>query len=138
VREILAAAAPHARLPENDPGLPPGTRILLVAMEQEALESRGVSPTMALATMESRLLSNAPKLVAALQGEVAKRTETAVEELPMAEIRPGMVLVDDVRGRNGLLLVARGQVVSAGLLARLQAMGVVTQLRVVVPLGLDA
>jgi CheY-like chemotaxis protein len=137
VREILAAAAPHVRLPEHDPGLPPGARILLVAMEQEALESRGASPAMALATLESRLVSQAPKLLAALQAEVADRTATTIQELELADIQPGMVLADDVRGRNGVLLVARGHAVSAGLLARLQGMGVTGRLRMAVSLGLE-
>jgi len=75
------------------------------------------------------------RLLEALGRTVAERTAASIQQLPIGQLRAGMVLAEDVRSRTGVLLVARGQTVSAGLLARLLnlAQTVKEPLRVVVP-----
>lgn len=133
VREILAGLArpPSGR----GTAAPAGVAVLRLAMEVEALEAGGISPAEALAVVEARPGPHPPHLLAALREDVKRRTATTVAELPLAEVKPGMQLAGDVRGRNGILLVARGQTVSAGLLARLQGMGVREKVQVVVAVG---
>jgi CheY-like chemotaxis protein len=133
VREILAGL--ERATPAPAAAAPAGVAILRLAMEVESLEAGGISPAEALAIVEARPGPHPPGLLAALREDVKRRTATTVAELPLGEVKPGMLLAGDVRGRKGVLLVARGQTVSAGLLARLQGMGVREKVQVVVAAG---
>jgi response regulator RpfG family c-di-GMP phosphodiesterase len=143
VREILKAVA---RRPTGTPrstaeaeSMPIGAQLLSLAAELDALEVGGMLPVEALAVLEQRFL-HAPRLVEALRGDVAARTATTVREVMLHEIRPGMVLAADVRSRAGVLLVARGHTVSAGLQAKLMNLNpqVAEPIRVVAASGADA
>jgi response regulator RpfG family c-di-GMP phosphodiesterase len=144
VLELLACARrsfePMAGEPKgrNGDDLPLGARILRLATDYEELEARGDPSSKGMATLESRAGVYDPALLEAL-GEVTG-TETAsarVEELALDEIEPGMILVDDMRGRDGRLLLARGREVTREVVARLQnltARDRVDHVRVSVPI----
>jgi hypothetical protein len=51
-----------------------------------------------------------------------KAASQGLNEIGLAAVRPGMFLVQDVMSSTGLLLVARGHEVTAGLLYRLRNM----------------
>jgi hypothetical protein len=127
VREILAAQT--WRYDGNDAPLrsargdaiPLGARMLKLAMAFDALESSGLAVEQAFGSIEADEGAYDPKLVHALRRAVAPGRGVAdVRELPVQALRPGMVLVDDVRSRTGTLLVARGLAVSAGLVERMK------------------
>jgi len=143
VREILANQARRFDGADDPPGrakaapLPLGARLLKLAEDLDALESSGVELAQALATLQDRRGAYDPSLLAALADEVRERTASEVCDLPIAEVKPGMVLAADVWTKAGVLLVARGYTVSPGLVARLQTMAptVKEPLRVVVARG---
>ncbi len=120
VREILAAQAE----PYNRPGGPPplGARLLRLAGDFDALEAAGLSSTEALGALATRTGQYDLDLVAALREEVQERAALVLREVPLALVKPGMVLATDLRSRAGVLLVARGHAVSPTLLAKLQSM----------------
>ena len=64
-----------------------------------------------------------------------KKAGATIFDLNLAQMKPGMVLVEDVRNRAGVLLVARGYTVSQGLLARLQNLAptIKEPIKVIVP-----
>lgn len=88
---------------------PVGARVLKIAMDFEALESRVSSPQRALDTMRSRAGQYDPEMFATfceLMGDAEQRCE--VRELPVSELRPGMILSEDVKTRLGAVFVPRG------------------------------
>ena len=137
VREILAvvarrgAAGPGAASPVERPL---GARLLELALELDRLEGSGLSAQEAIAVIQARPGQHERRHLEALAAEVADRTATEIREVPLAGLLPGMVLAEDLRARTGLLLVARGHTVSAGMLSRLQGLaGVREPVRVVTP-----
>ena len=72
----------------------------------------------------------AQALGAADQGEVVK-------ELTLREVMPGMIFAEDVRGKNGNMLIARGQEVTPNLAERIRNMAatanVIEPVRVLMP-----
>ncbi len=106
-------------------------------MDLDTLEASGASSAEALAVMQARLGAYDPRLLEALEEEVASRTATVIQELSLSQIQPGMLLVEDVRNRAGVLLVARGHTVSAGLLMKLQNLGPALKepIKVAAPVG---
>jgi response regulator RpfG family c-di-GMP phosphodiesterase len=145
VREILATqdrrfdgADDPARLTGQAPPL--GACLLKLAVDLDTLETAGMNSAEALAVMQSRQGHYDARLFEALEEEVASRTSSTVVELTLAQMRPGMLLVEDVRNRAGVLLVARGYTVSQGLLMRLQNLAptIKEPIRVVVPTAAPA
>lgn len=109
----------------NDPAAVPadltpiGADILRIAFDYEQLDSSGVTDTVALGALRGRG-SYDPRLLDQFGQAVGvgRRTPT-VRELPLAGLRTGMVLADDLRSLTGGLLVARGHTVTDQLLDRL-------------------
>src|SRR5262249_5817573 len=88
----------------------------------ETLEGAEMSIELALATMRGRPGLYDPAIVAALcelHGEAGGRTE--VRELPLARLRAGMVLAEQVRTKTGNVLCASGNMITATLLERLHS-----------------
>lgn len=134
VRAILAAQAAG---PAGRPGgeAPLGARLLRLAAELDRLEGGGLPGQAALAVLQSRPGEHEPRLLQALEAELAARSQADVQELPLSQVKPGMQLAEDLHARNGVLLVARGFQVSPGLLMKLQSLevGVREPIRVLVP-----
>ena len=99
-----------------------------------AMQAGGLSATEAVAQIQSRPSGHGQAVLKALEEEIANRTATSVRELPISQVQPGMELAEDLHSRTGVLLVARGFVVTQGLLMKLQSMdvGVREPVRVVV------
>jgi len=103
--------------------IPWGSRALRVILDYDVLEARGMPPALALETVRGRAGCYDPAIVDML-GHTGDGTlealENLVREVEVRELKPGMVLADDVKTFKGLLLVARGQEVNSGLIQRLQ------------------
>ena len=126
VREILALQDRHfdgrGTHPDNLAGedIPLGARLLKIAIDLDELEAQGVSEDRRLTTMRSREGCYDPKALEALS-DLAERdvVETRTEELDLSELRPGMILEEDVVTTQKTLLIARGNDVTAELLVHL-------------------
>jgi FixJ family two-component response regulator len=127
VRAILARV--NGLAPQLDAPLGAGARaavdrgveILRAARDFDDLEGRGRSARHAIDILESRAGCYAGDVLAALGAlRASERPSERLLELPLASLRVGMRLAEDVRLQNGALLVARGGLVTESLLARMQ------------------
>lgn len=101
--------------------IPWGARALRLLTDLDALEASGLTLDLALQTVEGRPGKYDPAMLQALRElRGAGRQTAVVRDLTLDRVRPGMVLVDDVRARSGMLLMARGQRVTPELLERLR------------------
>jgi len=96
-----------------------GAQMLRIAFDCDALESQGLSPQVALDTMRGRgnrydgaLL----EVFAEVRGSVDQKEE--IKELPLRSLRVGMILVNDLYMKNGMLLAVRGYEVTPGFVER--------------------
>lgn len=143
VREILTMqdrrfdGADDPAGPSRD-DLPVGARILKLAVDLDTLEAAGRSSAEALATLQTCKGVYDTSLLEALEEEVARRTGAAIVELGLKQMKPGMVTVEDIRNKAGVLLVARGHTVSQGLLDKLHnmAQAIHEPIKVAVPVSL--
>lgn len=130
VREILRfqdtpfrGGEPNALSAANPSGdrLPRGARMLKIALDFDLLELQGAAAGDALTTMRSRTGWYDPELLASFADLVgAPAHGVSLERMRLSQVRAGMVFAADVRAENGLLLVARGQEVSASLVDRIR------------------
>jgi response regulator RpfG family c-di-GMP phosphodiesterase len=94
-------------------------QILAVAVDYDALESRGTPTQMAIDMLRSRPDAYDPKVLQALaicKGSEAERQE--IRELPIRAVCAGMVFAEDVFTSQGMLFVARGYEVTEGFVDR--------------------
>jgi response regulator RpfG family c-di-GMP phosphodiesterase len=118
--------------------VPLGARILKVALDFDAIESGGISKTLAFQRLKERKGCYDPAVIDALKRALADEIKYEIKEVPLADLAPHMILAEDVVGETGALFVAKGQEVSQSLVMRLQglvSMGTVKQpFLVLVPL----
>jgi response regulator RpfG family c-di-GMP phosphodiesterase len=111
-----------------------GAGLLKVARDFDEQITRGADSKPALAAMKRSMHYN-PDFVDALQEVHVEESQRVVRLVSMAQLRIKMIMHDDVRGKNGLLLLAKGQEVTESAIARLksfaQTTGIVEPLRVV-------
>jgi response regulator RpfG family c-di-GMP phosphodiesterase len=130
VREILrcqdtrydrrADVPPRKSGPAGD-DIPRGARMLKIALDFDLLENRGLPLADVLNTMRSRVGWYDEKLLAAfgdLRG--ADLAGPRMKQMRLSQVHVGMVFAADVRGENGMLLVARGQEVGVSLVDRIR------------------
>ncbi len=114
-----------------------GVRLLRTALAHDELVAGGTPPPAAVAALRARPRGCDTALVRALEGLIEVAGHTATKSVSLADLRPGMVLHQDLRARTGMLLVGRGQEVSETVLARLhrfaETVGVAEPISVVVP-----
>ena len=95
-----------------------------IAIDYDALEARGCTSDVALATLRGRADAYDPDLLALLERVVGSDTkDLRVREIPLVGLRAGMMLVDDVRSVAGPLLIARGHIATEQLVTRLWNLG---------------
>ncbi len=100
--------------------IPWGARALRVAYDLDALEGEGLSMSLAFDTLRGRDGWYDPAIVEALAGVRNSERRYEIRELPLASVRPGMILARDVTTKNGILFLARGQEVTASMLEKLK------------------
>lgn len=99
--------------------IPWGGRALKVISDLDRLESEGVPLSLAYDTLCGRTGWYDPVILEALAKVRSAQQGSDVRELQLSSLRPGMTLAQDVKNRNGMLFVARGQEVTPSLLAKL-------------------
>jgi response regulator RpfG family c-di-GMP phosphodiesterase len=108
-----AAHAPHGK------AIPLGARVLAVVCDYDRLEAGGASSQLALDTLRGRRGRYDPELLDLFAANLGtERRDDDVSEIPIRNLRVGMVLLDDVRTTAGRLLVARGHEATASLVER--------------------
>ncbi len=97
-----------------------GAQMLMVAIHLDQTVSRGASPGAAAKFMSDRPEIFHPKLTNAIRSADIEAVEMEVRTIRLRDLRPNMIINEDLRAVNGPLLVAKGQEVSEALIARLQ------------------
>ncbi|MBI5855796.1 MAG: response regulator [Nitrospirae bacterium] len=119
--------------------VPLGSRILKVALDFDAIESGGVSKTVAFHRLQENKFYYDPAVLDALKRALADEIKYEVKAVPLSELSPQMILAEDILSASHALLVAKGQEVSQSLIGRLQTLlsfGIVKQpFLVLIPLA---
>lgn len=114
-----------------------GAQMLMIATNFDDAISRGASPASALKLMRDRPSVYQASLVAAIEQAEICKVEMERKALYLRELRPNMIVDQDVQVKNGLFVVAKGHVVSEALIARLlnfaTAFGIAEPLSMLVP-----
>jgi hypothetical protein len=95
--------------------------LLAVACDFEELIARGIAVALALDTLRGRKGRYDPAVLealAALRGTTTARVE--VRELPISALRVGMLCAEDVKLRNGTLVVGHGFEITASFIERIR------------------
>jgi len=101
--------------------IPLGARILRLVIDYDELDGRGRSLDDVFNELRSRKNVYDPELFEAFLESRARREEQSeVQSVRAHELAPGMVFVEDCTTVTGRLLVARGQEVTRGLVARVR------------------
>ena len=116
-----------------------GAQSLHVAIDLERLAGRGFSLAEAIAEMSGRKGEYNPELLEALKelGEPVLRWKPAV--VGLGDLDTSMVANEDIRARNGLLLLTKGEPISTPNLERLRSfateIGIAEPIQVLLPQG---
>lgn len=97
-----------------------GARILRAVIDLDHLRMAGRTHTQAMDEMRARADYNGHVLEALAQFN-PDRIGKEVRHMRVKELAPGMIVDQDVQARNGLLLLARGQIVTESVIARLES-----------------
>lgn len=100
--------------------IPPGSRILKVALDFDTLVSAGYSNETALAEINDRPGRYDPSVVAALGRVLAITHAQVIRRVKISALVDGLTLADDIKTTNGTLLCAMGQEVTRAMRARLK------------------
>jgi response regulator RpfG family c-di-GMP phosphodiesterase len=96
-----------------------GAHILKIIGEFDQLVNSGVSHHDAIRALRKR--PDPYGIVAALQGMDIDAGETAVRMVTVRDLRPGMILDEDVRSKTGILVLAKGHEVTKVMMERLRS-----------------
>jgi CheY-like chemotaxis protein len=125
--EVIAEIVRHQMTPLRDLRDPKisdvvavGAQMLQVAIFFDESVSRGGSSASALKFMRDRPEIYQASLVAAIASAEVGTVELALKTVQLRDLRPGMLVGEDICAKNGLFLVAKNQVLSDALLARLK------------------
>lgn len=101
--------------------IPLGARVLHVALHYDALRSAGLENRRALTELRRRSGWYDPKVLNALAGLVRVETPREPQLLMLSELKPGMLLLDDVTTSAGTLLITKGQEITMSILTSLRS-----------------
>jgi response regulator RpfG family c-di-GMP phosphodiesterase len=100
--------------------LPFGARILKVALDFDMLVTRGVDAPQALRSMRDRASSYDPQLLEALEAVYSGRSLHNATQVGILDLRPGMLLAQDIEASGGTILMASSQEVTWAALAKVR------------------
>jgi response regulator RpfG family c-di-GMP phosphodiesterase len=99
--------------------LPLGARLLKIALDLDGLEGRETSRLKAIQRLKERAGWYDPAILAILDTLPDNEARFPTRSVRLEEMRPYMILGEDVRTTAGLILVRKGQEISSALLQRL-------------------
>jgi len=97
-----------------------GARMVKMGVAYEDMKTKLLSEEKAVAHLRGRNAEFERELLAALSGLRAAEVTKVLRKVPTARLRPGMVLDQEIRNPQGMLIVARGQEVTTTLLMKLE------------------
>lgn len=100
--------------------IPWGARALKIVLDLDDLELEHGSASLAFDTLLGRAGWYDPAILKALAEIRTHHAQSQVREVSLASVLPGMVLAKDLRARNGVLYMARGQEITASALEKLK------------------
>ncbi|MFW6179636.1 MAG: HD domain-containing phosphohydrolase, partial [Desulfohalobiaceae bacterium] len=100
--------------------IPLGARILKVALDFDLLRAEGLKKAQAFSRMQSRKGVYDPNVLKALEEYLGQEAHYLLQDLKLKDLLPGMLFAQEVRTRDGILLVARGQEANRVLLQKLE------------------
>ncbi len=101
--------------------IPWGARALKIVLDYDALEAQGLVPQVALGTLKSRAGWYDPAILDAFIEMLDGGSRgPEIREVRLRDVHPGMVFARDVVTHSGMLLIARGQEVTPGLIQRIR------------------
>lgn len=98
---------PHDGLSGQD--IPMGARLLKAVLDFDTWKSSGLSATHSVARMKQHANRYDPSVLVALERTMGIEAAPQTREVTALELVDGMVLVEDVKTKKGVLLVAEGQ-----------------------------
>lgn len=96
-----------------------GAQILKVASEFDVLLSRGDVPEKAIASLSHKFTRYNPEIIAALNQIDIPSIDKVKRGIKISELKSGMVLAEDIRTDNGVLLVCKDHEVNETMRLRL-------------------
>jgi CheY-like chemotaxis protein len=117
VRAILTAAA---RPPAGTGAAELPAQILRVALDSDAIESTGVSPAQAVATLRGRADKYDATVIEAMMALFGSNDVEPITEVQLHVLRTGMVLAEDLKTVSGVLLAGRGYEITPSFVERLR------------------
>jgi response regulator RpfG family c-di-GMP phosphodiesterase len=120
IRAILSAVAKGGAVDTtSDEAVQIATSILRVASDFDSLDSQGISPALALEILRSKRIGYDAAVLNALEAvRGITRGPDEVLQVHVAGLRAGMVIAEEVRTENGMLLAARGYQITPGFVER--------------------
>jgi ActR/RegA family two-component response regulator len=114
--------------PDADPNSPVsgaatigfGAKMLKLAVAVDNLTLKGLSEEKAIARLHERRAEFGPEMLAALAGIKPEGATMELRKLPLAKVRAGMFLQQEIRTKAGMLVVAKGQEVTHTLVIKLE------------------
>ena len=109
----------------EEPGVPIaeidlGARMLKLAVAFEGLRATVVSEEFIQLRLRGRPAEFSAELVHALSGLGPAETFKDLRRVPTAKLKPGMILNQEIRNRQGLLIIGKGQQVTLSMLFKLE------------------
>jgi response regulator RpfG family c-di-GMP phosphodiesterase len=101
-------------------GLPLGSRILRIAIDFDALTSRGTSEGFAVEMLSRTEGRYDPRLLEEFGTMLTGRPNEKVIEVMIDDLEPGMILDADLQAKTGAVLVPRGWEITSSVLARVR------------------
>ncbi len=98
----------------------PGARMLKLAVAFDSLRTRGKSEKDAFAELHCRHDEFEKELINALENMKPDAIEMEVRKIAVSKLTTGMILHQEIRNRNGMLVVPNGQEVTYALLTKLE------------------
>jgi response regulator RpfG family c-di-GMP phosphodiesterase len=112
-----AFPASLAGSPENPAHF--GSQILKTVVDFDSLVAEGMRPQSAIQALENKKGEYNPKILAAMKAVKTPTFEKTLSSVKLDALRKGMVLADDIRAKDGLLIVSKGQEVNEVMKRRL-------------------
>ena len=119
-----------------------GSQIIRIAIDLDLLMVGGMPFSAAMEELEKRRGLYNPQLLDLVRSLHGDESPTVAQDLNIRDLATGMILDQDLRAQNGVLLATRGRTISGALLARLggfaETVGVDQPIRVLVKAPYDA
>jgi response regulator RpfG family c-di-GMP phosphodiesterase len=97
-----------------------GAKILRLSIAFDSLRMQGLNTAEAIQKLEGRASEFGPQLVRALRDMKSDDAAMEIQKVAVSRLVTGMILQQDIRAKNGMLVVGKGQEVTRALLLKLE------------------